>query len=144
VIKNKSNDPMQTATNRDNAHFQPLTGNLCDGRVAYIGYVDDVNGSPASEVPEFAVTRAELLELAKYWQNIFLSRTFFIFETDQIGSTDIRVCPYAERRVARIIELLGDEAIRVVREVEDEHAKRVGVRVWKEFRAYLGPKHVTK
>jgi len=131
------NDSNRTTMNADNADLQPLAA----GPVL-IGCVDAVNGTAAQEVPEFVITRAELVELAKYWEETFLSRAFFVFKTRQIGSTDLRVCPFAERRVARIIELLGDKAVEAVQEVEDEFARSVGVVVSKKFFKYLGPKHL--
>jgi len=79
--------PNQTTINSENADLQPLrAGTLL------IGCVDNVNGADALEVPEFVATRAELLELVKYWEHTFLSRAFFIFETRQFGSTDLRTC----------------------------------------------------
>ena len=93
-----------------------------------IGCVEIVNGSAAREVPEFLPTRHELLELVKYWESTFLDRAFFMFQTRQIGSTDIRMGPFAERRVIRIIKLLGDEGIKAVRKVREEFEKSIGVR----------------
>jgi hypothetical protein len=129
----------QTNVNADNADLQPTMGG---GGLILIGYVHEVNGANALEAPEFVATRAELLELAKYWAGIFLSRTYFVFKTRQIGSTDLRTCPFAERRVVRIIIELGDDAVKAVKEVEDKFAKSLGVREWNRFRRYLGPGHL--
>jgi hypothetical protein len=127
---------MNDIANADNSGLQPR------GLAVKIGSVEMVNGSKATEVPQFVVTRGELLELVKHWEYTFLSRTYFVFTTDQIGSTDLRLAPYAERRVARIVRLLGDEAVRAVDEVMDGFAERLGSRNWEKFRRYLGPNHL--
>ena len=129
---------IQTQINEDNPDLQPLT----DGHLVYIDCVDAVNGAAARDVPEFVPTRAELLELLRYWESTFLNRTFFVFETGQIGSTDLRTCPFAERRVNRIIGLLADDAVKAVQEVRDKFAERVGARKWKSFCKYLGSQHL--
>jgi hypothetical protein len=92
----------ETVINADNTDLQPLVEGPC-----VFGRVDNVNGPDAVEVPGFVATRAELLELVKHWEEVFLSRAFFMFETGQIGSTDIRLAPFAARRVVRICRIVG-------------------------------------
>lgn len=53
---------MMIETNADDAGLAP-TG----GERPCIGHVDAVNGRGAPELPSFRPTRAELLELARYW-----------------------------------------------------------------------------
>ena len=48
----------------------------------------------------------------------FLQRAYFIFCTDQVGSTDLRLAPLAERPIMRIIGLLVQDAIQAVRRGE--------------------------
>jgi len=130
---------MNTTTNMnaDNADLQPMgLPTVCIGRV------DIVNGSEAREVGGFIPTRAELVELAKYWEYTFLSRAYVVFSTDQIGSTDLRLAPFAKRRVTRIIDLVGIDGAEAVQQVRDEFASRVGARAWKRFCRYLGPGHL--
>jgi hypothetical protein len=137
VAKKETGDqPMPThiTTNRDNAGLGPRNA----GGVL-IGCVEDVNGNGAREVPEFVPTRAELLELVKHWEFTFLKREYFIFSTSTVGSDDNRLCPFAVRRVMRIIELLGQDAIQAVQEERDAFAKSIGPRKWKKFCIYLGP-----
>ena len=118
-----------STVNADNVDLQPW---------GCVGFDDIVNGPGAREVPDFLPTRTELLELAKYWELISLDTEYFVFATGQTGSTEIRLIPYAERRVARIVELLGDDAVKAVREVRNEFAKRVTTPTWEDFRRYLG------
>jgi hypothetical protein len=122
----------ETFLNVDNGDLQPAGG---------IGYVGVVNGGAALEVPGFLATRAELVELARYWESTFLQRAYFVFTTAQTGSTDLRLVPFAERRVARLIKFVGPDAVQAVREVREEFARSLGSRAWKSFCAYLGPHH---
>lgn len=91
----------------------------------------DVNEDGPNEVAEFVPTRAELLELAKHWELTFLQCAYFVFWTRRVGITDIRLAPFAERRVMRIIELLGQDAIRAVREERDAFAKSIVLGKWR-------------
>jgi hypothetical protein len=136
-MRGKPTNPNRTMMNAGNTDLQPPQAG---GFV--IGDVNNVNGADAFEVPEYVVTRTELREIARYWEDVFLSRAFFIFDTGQIGSTDLRIAPFAERRVNRIIGLLGQDAIDAVIEVRKQFARELGDDTWKRFCEYLGPEHV--
>lgn len=131
--KERKKVKMTTIENLDNSRLMPLMG--C------IGCVDEVNGSSAREVPGFSPTKAELLILARHWEHTFLDRAYFTFTHRQIGSTEMRLVQFAERRVQRVINLLGEEAIRAVQEARDEFAKNNPVS-WNAFVQYLGVKHL--
>lgn len=124
---------MENTVNDDNSDLQPIR---IDPFV--VGFVDEVNGPASREVPEYSPTRAELLELAKYWEFIFLDTEYFVCATGQVGSSEMRLARYAERRVARVVDLLGDKAIQAVCEIRYGFAKGIGSRNWAEFREYLG------
>jgi len=129
----KEQQTMSNKSNEDSLGLEPLyAGNFV------IGFVDAVNGPGAREVPEFKPTRAELLELIKYWKLNFLETNANVFSTGQTGSTERRLGPYAARRVNRIVELLGEDAIKAVHEVRKKFATRVGSQKWEIFCAYLG------
>jgi hypothetical protein len=136
-MHNQSTLPNQTIMNADNTDLQPLKAGCC-----IIGIVENVNGADSHEIPDFVVTRAELLELVRHWEGVFLSRTFFVFETGQTGSSDLRLARFAERRVVRIIELSGDAPVNAANEVSDEFKRRTGAAVWNRFCTYLGPGHL--
>jgi hypothetical protein len=106
-----------------------------------IGHVDSANGNGSREVPEFVPTRAELVELVKHYEDTFLSRAYFVFESGQITSTDMRLTSHAERRVAEIIALVGNDAVEAVGEVRNQLADRLGPDKWKRFMEYMGPNH---
>jgi hypothetical protein len=75
-----------------------------------ISYVDAVNGGAAQETPEFVPTRHELIQLARYWHRRCLDNKWS-FIAGPSASAEIRVGPYAERRIARIKELVGKEEV---------------------------------
>ena len=114
--------------NRDNEDFQPIIV----GRFV-VGHVENVNGDGAREVPEYIPTRSELLELLKYWESEYLRTRYWLYATAQTGSTEIRLIPYARRRVDRIVELLGDDAVAVMQDARREFAAGLGTRRWAKF-----------
>ena len=115
--------------NVDNHYLKPLAG----GPFA-IGCVDEVNGAGAKEIPQFLATRHELIELVKYWTKRALDSEFWVFLTGQIGSTDMRVRPFAYRRISRIADVIGEDEIRkVVDEAKNEFGKSQDAKAWDIF-----------
>lgn len=113
-------------SNRDNELLHPW---------GPIGHVDEVNGPGAVEVPEFVPTRHELFQLAKYWTATRLDIDFFWFFYATSGSREIRLGPFADRRISRIADCLGDTLVeQACKEAEDEFAKTVDARAWEVFR----------
>ena len=100
-----------------------------------VGYIDEVNGPGAVEVPGFKVTRHEAIQLAKYWAGVEIDLDFSYFVDGQTGSTEIRLGPFASRRIARIAEALGEEEVATaVNEAYEEFGKGIDLRTWKIFR----------
>jgi hypothetical protein len=105
-----------------------------DGQLV-IGYVDEVNGEGAEELP-FVATRHELRQLANYWAKVILDTEYvwwFLYETT---GTDIsHRWAFAHRRINRIADLLGEEAVRhALKEAEAEFAEQCDPRHWKIFK----------
>lgn len=99
-----------------------------------IGALDEVNGEGGIEVPDFVPTRNELLQLVKYWERVTLEIEYFWFLYQQTGSTDIRMRPFALRRINRIADVLGEEAVKqAIEEVYEEFRKREDPRLWDIF-----------
>ena len=99
-----------------------------------VGCVDEVNGDGARPCPDYVPTRHELMELARYWLAQRLEIALFYFETKSSGSTEYRISLYAQRRLARIADALGDDALDQVQlQVEAEFQKRFGD-AWTAFR----------
>lgn len=94
---------MKIVRNIDNEHVQPMGIN---GGV--VGFVEEVNGPGAQEIPGFVPTRQALLLLAHHWEKKAIGIEMFCFTYGQVGSSDMRIQPYARRRVNRIMDLLGD------------------------------------
>ncbi len=80
-----------------------------------IGYVDAINGDDGREHPEFVATKHELKQLAFYWAQERLEEDFDYFVCQQSGSSEWRWSLYITRRLNRLFDILGDEAMREVR-----------------------------
>jgi len=99
-----------------------------------LGSVDEVNGPGAAEIPDFVPTRHELLQLLNFWVKEALDYEYFEFLYAQTGSTELRLIPYAWRRINRIGELLGEErAKKAVEEAYAEFGKNKNQRDWEIF-----------
>ena len=115
--------------NADNEFLEPLAA-----RHFVIGQVDQVNGAGAEELP-FMPTRHELLELVKYWVREILNVQYFWFLYAGTGSTEMRVESFAWRRIKRIAELLGDDAVKgAFDEAEGEFRKSCDPQHWEIFK----------
>ncbi|MFZ3334219.1 MAG: hypothetical protein WA197_26550 [Candidatus Acidiferrales bacterium] len=75
-----------------------------------IGSVDAINGQDGEEV-EFPVTRHELRALAEYWWTERLDHDFDWFVYQQTGSSEWRWSVYITRRLNRLGQILGEEAM---------------------------------
>ena len=99
-------------TNRDNDWLLPF---------GPIGHVEAVNGPGARERPEFVPTHDELMHLARHWMTEAKTIHYRWFWWGHVGSDQIRVEPFALRRLSRIAALVGDAAVdQIAREVEAE------------------------
>lgn len=76
-----------------------------------VGSVDFINGEGGKEVPEFVPTRQELMQLAEYWALERIKHDFFWVLTQQTGSSEWREGEYIFRRLNRLGEILGTEAM---------------------------------
>jgi hypothetical protein len=96
-----------------------------------IGCVDEVNGQGAQEVSGYPLTRHELLILVRHWYEADLDNDIFCFLHQCSGSREIRIGPYASRRLARIKAILGEDAVqKVVDQVLAEMRKDLGAETW--------------
>lgn len=107
--------------NSDNGELMPWG----DERLV-IGYVDEVNGTGASEVADFVPTRHELIQLVRYWAQTLLDNRWWYFSVGQDGSTEWRERQFARLRLSRLVCVLGDpEVDRIVDRVWDEFSRRI-------------------
>jgi hypothetical protein len=81
-----------------------------------VGSVDAINGEGGREVPEFVATRHELKQLAAYWAEERLEQDFDWFLYQSSGSSEWRWSAFISRRLNRLAEVLGQEAMRVVQD----------------------------
>ncbi len=117
-------------TNIDSHDLGPWIGP--DGGAT--GFVDEIAGEGAIEFPAFVPTRQELLLLAKHYATEILDGSLFFYVTSSSGSTDWRMRHYADRRLHRIVKLLGESAIaQVWQEVEAHFEKKMSAAAWEKF-----------
>lgn len=115
--------------NQDNEGLFPIVGD----RVV-IGWVDEVNGEGAEELAAFVPTRHELRQLYKFWARQATEIDVDCFLYKQTGSTELRLRPYADRRVGRITDLLGPEECNLLwQDVESDLARQYGD-LWTAFK----------
>lgn len=100
-----------------------------------IGCVNEVNGPDSAEVPDFAPTRHELIQLVKYWATVALGLQFDYFLYSSTGSTEWRLGAFASRRINRIAIPLGEvEVQKAIREAEDKFSKATDPKAWAIFK----------
>ena len=117
------------AANKDNELLHP-----CGNERFIVGHVDEVNGAGAVEVPDFVPTRHELIQLVKFWAEVALQIDFECFVTSSSGSTEMRLEPFAWRRINRIAATLGDDEVKkAVDEVYAKFGEKQNKRYWDVF-----------
>ncbi len=100
------------------------------------GYVSEVNGPDAAEIPAFVPTRHELLQIARYWADVELDLNFFMAIHQCVGSDWLRKTSFAARRLDLIERVLGgDDVNNVVKNVHDKFSESVDPRWWKAYMA---------
>ena len=93
--------------NKDNERLYP------SGNEKFIfGYVDEVNGTVATEVSGFIPTRQELIQLVKYWADEVIELNWFMYIYQQTGSDWLNQISFANCRIGRIGRLLGDDEVK--------------------------------
>ena len=112
-----------------------LTPPPLQGGGIVIGAVDEVNGRGALAVPAFVPTRHELLLLYAHWAETKLHIEFSNFFFMQGCSRNMRIRPFASRRMVRIEEALGDDPAleAAMQEVEKKFSATVSPLAWKVF-----------
>jgi hypothetical protein len=99
-----------------------------------VGYVDEVNGPGAVEMPGVVATKHELIQLVKYWASIRIDIRFDWFAHQCVGSSETRLESFSGRRIARIAEVLGnDETSAAVQQAYADYAKNIDPRIWNVF-----------
>ena len=79
-----------------------------------VGSVGPINGEDGKEVAAFVPTLHELKQLASYWMQEQLEHDFDWFAYQQTGSSEWRWSSFISRRLDRLAEILGEEAMRQI------------------------------
>jgi hypothetical protein len=89
------------------------------------------NGPGAEACPQFVPTHDEVCELAAYWYKVQLDLAMDFYFLVGVGGVGIRRDHYASLRLARIEEVIGEEALkRTTDAVEQAARRRIGDRAW--------------
>ena len=80
-----------------------------------VGSVGPINGEDGKEVPDFVPTLHELKQLASYWVHERIDHDFEWFAYQQTGSSEWRSSVFISRRLNRLAEILGEDAMQQVR-----------------------------
>jgi hypothetical protein len=97
-------------TNRDTKGLGTMKVGPCT-----IGSVGPINGEDGKEVPDFVLTVHELKQLASYWMHERIDHDFDWFAYQQTGSSEWRWSVFISRRLNRLAEILGEDAMKQVR-----------------------------
>jgi hypothetical protein len=117
-----------------------------EGEGKLIDSVDDKNArfeeitrfDDLKEVPEYVPMGLELVQVAKYWQNVWLDTLFFMFLVSQWGGSQLRLADFAQGRLKCIAAAIGDDVVvSVMHEVNEEFGKGCDPRAWDCFRENL-------
>ena len=95
----------------------------------------------AIAVPEFIVSRHELLVLLKYWAEIKVDVSFFCFWAEVSGGNLTSERAFAAKRINRIADALADEESvkKAFHEVYETYAKQHEGLPWKVFSGKATP-----
>jgi hypothetical protein len=100
-----------------------------------IGYADEVNGSGAALAAVSNEAQIELEKIAEYWLSRRLDNGAFRYHFGNTGSTEVRENAIAERRLATLYRLLGEDTYRQVTcRVDVQMTSIYGQDRWGEFR----------
>ena len=111
--------------NKDNEWLQPMWG---------CGFVDEFNGPGAEEIRDFTPTRHELIQLVKYWAEVEIDLSYFMFVHNTTGSDWLRKRSFAGHRIGRIAKIIGkDEVNKAVDEVYAKFGEKQDKRYWDIF-----------
>lgn len=118
------------ATNPDNEWLAPVQAGPFT-----IGYYEDIHGARRTAVADYEPTKHELSIVARHWIRELLEINIFWFLYSTTGSWEIRMGPYASRRLGRIADAIGEDAVNeIVRQEEDIARQRLGDRYWHIFK----------
>jgi hypothetical protein len=96
-------------SNRDTQGLGTMEVGCCT-----VGSVGPINGEDGKEVPDFVLTLHELKQLASYWMHERIDHDFDWFAYQQAGSSEWRWSVFISRRLNRLAEILGEEAMQQV------------------------------
>jgi hypothetical protein len=104
------------------------------GPMGEVGRVTEVNGAGAQEFCDFHPTKHELITLAKYWAETAIDIEFGWFLYDGADSAEIRLHPFAWKRMKRIRALIGREVDDAIEQAYQDYGAKQDKEAWEVFR----------
>ena len=96
---------------------------------------DDEFDPPTAERLDYAPTRHELIQLARYWvrEDLRFVVDYYLFGFTSCSQS--KLVAFGGDRLRQLEKILGDEAVQtVVEQVEDEYRWSLGDKIWKIFK----------
>ena len=122
--------PVDALKNPDNEWLDPVQAGPFT-----IGYDEDIHGAGGTAVADYEPTKHELSIVARHWIRELLEIDIFWFLYQTTGSRKIRMRSYASRRLDRIADAIGEDAVnKIVCQEEDIARRRLGDRYWHIFK----------
>jgi len=114
---------------------QPYRRNIMkDDKTIDTVYVEEVNGPLAVEVQDFVPTRHELIQLVMYWAEQLIEVQYDGFMIGPGFSIDPCLDAFPRKRISRIAEVLGEEAVRqAIDQVYAEIGEKPDHFLWEDF-----------
>ena len=106
---------------------------------------EEVDGEAKAEIPEFVITRHELVQTSTYWFTRRLENEYCAFAYGNTDSTDIRLNGYAQRRLDLAANHLSEEEMNgVIADAEDAVKEKFNVnhKVWEIFRTRFSTRNI--
>ena len=130
MSNDKKNHDFEASPNPDNEWLDPVQAGPFT-----IGYNEDIHGAGGTAVAEYEPTKHELSIVALHWIRELLEIDIFWFLYSTTGSQEFRMRGYASRRLGRIADAIGEDAVNeIVRQEEDIARRRLGDRYWHIFK----------
>lgn len=125
----KKNHDFEASPNPDNEWLDPVQAGPFT-----IGYDEDIHGAGGTAVAVYEPTKHELSIVARHWIRELLEIDIFWFLYSTTGSWEVRTRSYSIRRLERIADVIGEDALNEIVRQEGEIARRrLGARYWHIF-----------
>jgi hypothetical protein len=130
MSNDENNHDFEASPNPDNEWLDPVQVGPFT-----IDYDEDIHGVGGKAVADYEPTKHELSIVALHWIRELLEIDIFWFLHRTTGSQESRMRGYASRRLGRIADAIGEDAVNeIVLQEEGIARRRLGDRYWYIFK----------